>query len=66
MSMSRKDFVAIAAGIKREVDRLPEGSAQRKVAANVVHAMLPALQEANSNFRRAQFVEACGLKMGEL
>ena len=52
--MTKKDFVAIAAGIK-----LIANPAQRKIAAT---SMTDTCARSNPNFDRNRFLTACGVK----
>lgn len=66
MPMSRKDFIAMAAAIKRATSRYAAGTPERKVAMEVVAALIPSMYEANSNFDKGRFLEACGIEREEL
>ena len=63
--MSRKDYVAVAAIIRAEVETVPahddEGAAVFKAVSRVAEAMADHFAQDNPEFRRQQFMTAAGL-----
>lgn len=64
MSMSRKDFEAIAAALKGSLpsDAEPDGDLAFQ-HVNCCEAVADALANANPRFDRGRFLEACGVKL---
>ena len=71
MSMSRKDFEAIAAAIKGERMSKPENTTQQDEIALQVHyntldlaarSLADICAQSNPNFDRARFLKACGVE----
>ncbi len=64
--MTRKDYIAIAGAIKKNVDYVREnakGDTARDMLGalgEVVLSLADTMQADNANFNRGQFIEACG------
>lgn len=65
MSMTRRDFEALAQAIKsaHSGDRR---TADYKAAVRVVNNLLPHLRSVNGAFDDHPFIQACGLKVGKV
>lgn len=63
MAMSRKDYVAIAAAIKRHAEAGGLGDAgvlYNNGAKNVARDLADIFERDNYRFQRSRFIEACG------
>jgi hypothetical protein len=58
--MSRKDYVAMAEVIKREIDAATNTRQARSIS-NIARGMADTFKRDNSRFDRVRFYHACGL-----
>lgn len=58
--MTRKDYVAIAAAIRREVEQWPEHGTHWNMARAIADSVAAAMKADNPRFDRERFLSACG------
>ena len=69
MSMSKKDFIALADVVKAQLAQYPPTHSQpayRALVVSVVKGFLPHMRRACANFDEARFLAACTIQMSEV
>jgi hypothetical protein len=59
--MTRKDYVAIAAAIRRIMDSNGRNDVEKGAVSDAAHYIADAMRDDNARFDRARFLEACGI-----
>jgi hypothetical protein len=66
--MSRRDYEAVAAALREQVDAWPSNGGEvveiiRAVLANTAEGLADAFEEDNERFDRERFLSACGVEV---